>query len=76
MIADIETRYGKIRFEAPPSFQGEIDLSTDFGSVDAAMSLMPFEAEQRAFRECLRGEIGSGEGKLRLDTGFGSVRLR
>ena len=73
MVADVKTDFGKIRFEAPPGFEGEIDLNTDFGSVDAAM---PLAIRYKASRDCLQGEVGSGVGKLRLDTGFGSVRLR
>jgi hypothetical protein len=70
--ADLETEFGKVRFKAPPDFQGEIDLGTEFGSTRTAIPIVQGESS----RDSKKGSTGDGNGRLRLHTSFGSVRLR
>jgi hypothetical protein len=70
--ADAQTEFGKVRFKAPPDFRGEIDLGTEFGSTRTAIPIVQGESS----RGSKKGSTGDGNGRLRLHTSFGSVRLR
>jgi len=73
MTADVKTEWGKVRFKAPPDYQGAIDLGSESSAVRSAM---PLVAQGKLSRHKITGTIGSGQGNLRLSSERGSVRLR
>jgi hypothetical protein len=73
IVADVSSEWGKVRFRAPPQYEGEVNLQSDFGSVKVGM---PADVRGTFTRDNVSGRIGSGKGSLRLSTNLGSVRLR
>lgn len=77
IVADASTEWGKVRFKAPPRYQGALELESELGSVklDTAANVRG-RFEKSLLHDQVSGRIGSGEGKLRLFTNLGSVVLR
>ncbi len=73
IVADVSSEWGKIRFKAPPDYQGAFRLDNDWGAVRSAL---PIAGEGRVSRHQIVGTTGSGSGNLRLSSDHGSVRLR
>ncbi len=73
ITADLRTQWGKVRFKAPPDYQGAFRLENDWGAVRSAL---PMAAEGEISRHMIAGTTGSGKGSLRLSSEHGSVRLR
>ncbi len=73
IAAEVRTQWGKVRFQAPPEYQGVFRLENDWGAVHSAI---PTTAEGRVSRHQIVGTTGSGQGNLRLSSEHGSVRLR
>jgi len=73
LVADVRTDYGKIRFRAPEAFRGDFDVRTDFGSTRAKIPIASYDEWTGDHKVAT---TGSGNGKLSLQTEFGSVRLR
>lgn len=73
LVAEARTEYGKIRFKAPESFDGEFDIRTEFGSTGARIETASHGRWTRGHKT---GDAGSGSGRLSLQTEFGSVKLR
>jgi hypothetical protein len=71
--ADVKTSYGGIEFKAPDGFSGAVDLETSFGSIETKL---PVTVKDRVSKDRVRGAIGQGNGRLRLRTSFGSIRLK
>ncbi|MHC4155683.1 MAG: DUF4097 family beta strand repeat-containing protein [Planctomycetota bacterium] len=71
--ADVKTSYGSIEFEAPEGFSGAVDLETSFGSIETKL---PVTVKGRISKDRIRGAIGQGNGRLRLNTSFGSIRMK
>jgi hypothetical protein len=71
--ADVATSYGGVEFEAPPGFSGAVDLETSFGSINTKL---PVTVKGRISKDRIKGTVGEGDGKLRLKTSFGSIRMR
>jgi len=69
----ISTDVGGIDFTAPPDFSAAVDIATDVGAIktDKPIALMGEISKNR-----LKGTIGNGEGKLRLTTDVGSIKIR
>jgi DUF4097 and DUF4098 domain-containing protein YvlB len=67
------THNGSIDFTAPPNLSAAVDVSTHNGSIDSGLSITTTgEASKRQ----LRGTVGGGQGKLRLETHNGSIKIR
>ena len=73
MTADVRTQWGKVRFKAPPGYQGVFRLENDWGAVRSAL---PIAAQGEILRHTIVGTTGSGKGDLRLSSDHGSVRLQ
>ncbi len=73
ITADVTTQWGKVRFLAPPNYQGAYRLENDWGTVHSAI---PITAQAEISRHRVVGTTGSGKGDLRLSSEHGSVRLR
>jgi Zn-dependent metalloprotease len=69
----IETYNGGIKFTAPANFSAEVDVSTHNGSINTDI---PITVIGRLSKNRLKGTIGEGKGKLRLQTHNGSIKIR
>ena len=69
----IVTHNGRIDFTAPPDFSARVDASTHNGSVHTDL---PITVTGKVSKSKLSGTIGTGEGKLHLETYNGSIRIR
>lgn len=69
----IVTHNGSIEFTAPPEFSAQVNASTHNGSVHTDL---PITVTGKVSKSKLTGTIGSGEGKLHLETHNGSIRIR
>jgi len=74
-VCDISliTYNGGIELETPSNFSGEIDISTRNGSIRTDL---PITVVGKISKSRLSGRIGSGQGKLHLETHNGSIRVR
>ena len=74
-VCDISmtTHNGGIELIAPTDFSAKVDASTHNGSIDTniAITIMGKFSKSR-----LTGTIGTGEGKLHLETHNGSIKIR
>jgi hypothetical protein len=73
IVADVSSEWGKVRFKAPPQYEGSLDLETEFGSVKLDTAA---DVRGTIMHKKVTGRIGSGQGSLHLFTNLGSVRLR
>jgi hypothetical protein len=71
--ADVNNSYGGIDFTAPPGFTGQVELSTSYGSVRTGL---PITVQGKISNQRIKGTIGEGNGKLILETSYGSIRIR
>lgn len=71
--ADVTTHNGGIDFTSPPSFSAKADISTHNGSIRTAL---PITVVGEVSKRELHGTIGSGQGRLHLETHNGSIRIR
>ncbi|MBN2457020.1 MAG: DUF4097 family beta strand repeat protein [Sedimentisphaerales bacterium] len=71
--ASLITHNGSINFTAPASFSTTVDVSTHNGSINTEL---PITVIGKVSRRKLSGTIGTGQGKLNLETHNGSIRLR
>lgn len=74
-VCDISliTYNGGIELATPSNFSGEIDISTSNGSIRTDL---PITIVGKISKSKLTGKIGSGQGKLHLETHNGSIRVR
>ncbi len=56
----------------PAELGAEVDIETGSGGIDMDFPIMV----TRQSRDELRGRIGDGQGRIVIDTGSGSVRVR
>lgn len=69
---DVESGSGGVTLLLPAALDAEIDISTGSGGIDSDFPV----AVNRMERHRLRGVVGKGTGRIRVETGSGSVRLR
>jgi hypothetical protein len=69
----IATHNGGIEFTAPPNFSAAVEASTHNGSIKTDP---PIIVTGEVSRRKLTGKIGTGEGKLHLETHNGSIKIR
>ena len=67
------THNGGIELETPSDFTGEVDISTNNGSIRTDL---PITIVGKISKSKLSGKIGTGGGKLNLETHNGSIRLQ
>lgn len=70
---DIVTHNGGIDFTSPPNLSAKVDVSTHNGSIHTSL---PITVVGEVSKRELRGTIGSGEGRLHLETHNGSIRIK
>jgi DUF4097 and DUF4098 domain-containing protein YvlB len=71
--ANVTASFGSIDFVAPPSFAGQVELETSFGSVKTDL---PITITGEISKKNLSGKIGEGKGKLHLETRSGSIKIK
>ncbi|MFB0524998.1 MAG: DUF4097 domain-containing protein [Phycisphaerae bacterium] len=69
----IVTHNGGIEFTAPPDFSAAVEASTHIGSIKTDI---PITVIGKVSKEKLTGTIGTGQGKLHLQTHNGSIAVR
>jgi len=69
---EIDTGSGSVTVRVPASFSAEVAIETSSGDIDLEFPLQVSDWE----RNEVSGRIGSGQGRLTIDTGSGSVALR
>lgn len=69
---EIDTGSGGVTVTVPESYGARVVIDTGSGAIDLDMPLQL----QRWERTYVSGTIGDGRGRLTIDTGSGSVRLR
>ena len=67
----IEAGSGGVTLRMPAATSAALDVETGSGSIDTDFDVKLTKMERRA----LRGTIGSGKGRIRIESGSGSVRL-
>jgi lia operon protein LiaG len=67
----IDTGSGGVTLRVPPSLGAELEIDTGSGGIDADMPI----TVHRQSRDHLSGRLGDGQGRIRIDTGSGGVRL-
>jgi len=74
-VSDISiiTYNGSVELEAPPDLSARIEATTHNGSINTDL---PITVTGKVSRSRLAGTIGSGEGRLHLETHNGSIRIR
>lgn len=74
-VSDISivTSNGSIELQAPPDLSAQIEASTHNGSINTDL---PITLIGKVSKSRLAGTIGSGEGRLHLETHNGSIRIR
>lgn len=68
----VDTGSGDVTITAPASFNATVEIETSSGDISTEFPLQV----TRKGRDGLSGKIGSGEGRLSVDTGSGDVTLR
>lgn len=71
--ADLSTHSGSVCVNLPPDFAGHIDVGTHSGSVHVDR---PFTIQGKINKRSIRGEIGTGSGRLHAHTSSGSVTVK
>ncbi len=71
--ANVTTSFGSIDFLAPPRFSGQVELATNFGSVNTNL---PITITGEVSKKKLTGKIGEGTGRLHLETRSGSIKIK
>ena len=69
---DAVTHNGSILLQPPASFTGKVDLSTHNGSISSSL---PITISGEMSKISIKGNIVTGEGKLRLETHNGSIKI-
>ena len=69
----ITTYNGSIEFASPPDFSAQVDASTRNGSINTDLAIT---VTGKVSKNKLKGTIGTGQGKLHLETHNGSIRIR
>jgi len=74
-ICDISivTHNGGIDFTAPTNLSAETEISTHNGSINTDL---PITIIGKLTKRKLTGKVGAGEGKLRLETHNGSIKIK
>jgi hypothetical protein len=69
---DAVTHNGSIHLQSTAGFTGQVDISTHNGSISTNL---PITISGEISKNHLQGKVGIGEGKLRLETHNGSIRI-
>jgi len=68
----IDTGSGGVTLTLPPTFSAQVDIETGSGGIDLDFPVQVSRWE----RDAVRGTIGTGTGRMTVETGSGGVRIR
>lgn len=68
----VDTGSGSVTLRLPADLGADLDIETGSGGIEVDFPVMT----TRRSRDELRGRIGDGGGRIEIDTGSGSVRIR
>lgn len=68
----VESGSGGVTVTMPPGVGAEVDIQTGSGGIETDFAI----STSRVARNHVRGRIGDGSGRIYIETGSGSVRLR
>lgn len=68
---DIDTGSGSVTIRSPQGLNASVDLETGSGSIESDFPM----TVRRHSRDHVQGTIGDGSGRIKIDTGSGSIRL-
>lgn len=71
---DIKNEYAKVDVEMPKGFSGEVDLNVSYGSIKTNLELSKTKSFDAGGGYAM-GKIGSGNGKLSIETKSGELRV-
>ncbi len=69
----IVTHNGGVDFTAPSNLSAEVEVATHNGSINTDL---PITVIGKVTKRKLTGTIGTGQGKLHLETHNGSIKIR
>ncbi len=69
---EIDTGSGSVTLTVPASFGASVEIDTGSGGIEVDMPV----TMRRWDRDHVTGTIGDGQGRLVIDTGSGSIRIR
>ncbi len=74
-VCDISliTHNGGVELTTPKNFSGEVEASTHNGSINTEL---PITVKGKVSKKRLTGTIGTGQGKLYLETHNGSIKIK
>jgi DUF4097 and DUF4098 domain-containing protein YvlB len=67
----VDVGSGDVRIKVPDSFGASVEIDTGSGGIHTGLPIQVQEVDD----DRLRGTIGDGSGRLRIDTGSGDVRI-
>ena len=67
----IDVGSGDVRIRVPDGFGASVEVDTGSGGINTGLPIQVLEIDE----DRLRGTIGDGSGRLRIDTGSGDVRI-
>jgi DUF4097 and DUF4098 domain-containing protein YvlB len=67
----IDTGSGGVTVRVPASLGAQVELDTGAGGIDVDVALEVREVR----RNYMLGTLGDGDGRIRIDTGSGGIRL-
>jgi DUF4097 and DUF4098 domain-containing protein YvlB len=70
--AEVELGMGGIDFRGPDGLSAEVEATTAMGSIDTAL---PLKRSKDMMAGTVRGTVGKGEGKVKLATSMGSIKI-
>jgi hypothetical protein len=68
----VDTGSGSVTLRLPEDLSAELEIETGSGGIEVDFPVLT----TRRARDELRGRIGDGDGRIVIDTGSGSVRIR
>ncbi|MCK9212509.1 MAG: DUF4097 domain-containing protein [Ignavibacteriaceae bacterium] len=69
---DIENDYGNVNVEMPGGYSGEVNLSAEYGNIS---SNLPVEIKKTVNSTTTSGKVGSGNGKINIETKSANITL-
>jgi lia operon protein LiaG len=68
---DVDTGSGSVTIRSPQGLNAAVDLETGSGTIESDFPM----TVRRHSRDHVQGQIGDGSGRIKIDTGSGSIRL-
>ena len=73
-VVDIRNEYAKVNLDMPAGFSGEVDLNVTYGHIETNLPLAKTKSVDGGGGYAM-GKIGSGNGKLSVETKSGNLKV-